>query len=622
MPPAGEEEALDRAAKRVLQQPLAEDVLGALIHGEIDALLVSNGQGPQVLTLQGAEHPYRVILESIGEGACTFGEGGTILYANTRLADMLDVPVERLIGSRVGEWLCAEDGGPFWALVAANGGGSAETSLKTSSGLVPVMAAIRDLRIDEQRAHFMVVTDITDRAAMEGELRESEERYRALFERSFECVYLHDFEGRFLDANRAALDLLGYGPEEICSTTFAALLDEAELPKAQAALARLRETGQQEGVVEYKLRRKDGAFVYVEAQASVVRRHGEAYAIQGIARDVTARRAAEEKLALSERRFRQLFQHSTQAVALHEIILDEAGRAVDYRFLAANPAFSRHTGFVVEEILGRTVREVVPGIEDSGLIALYGEVVESGEPLEITTFVKALDRHYEISAFRVGPHQFAAAFVDVSAREQAQRALQESVATTKSALRETVAALGATTEMRDPYTAGHQRRVAELADAVAAELAWGEEKRDTLHTAALLHDIGKIVVPAEILSKPGRLSNTEMEIIRGHAAAGGDLVAHIQFEGAVADVVRQHHERLDGSGYPDGLRDGQILPEARVLAVADVVEAMMSHRPYRAALAPEVALEEIEDGSGVRYDADVVAACLVLFRERDFRFSD
>jgi putative nucleotidyltransferase with HDIG domain len=264
----------------------------------------------------------------------------------------------------------------------------------------------------------------------------------------------------------------------------------------------------------------------------------------------------------------------------------------------------------------------VPGIEDSGLIALYGDVVESGEPVEITTFVEALDRHYEISAFRVGPRQFAAAFVDVTEREEAQRAMQESAAMTKSALRETVAALGATTVMRDPYTAGHQRRVAELADAVAAELSMGEQERDTLHIAALLHDIGKIVVPAEILAKPGRLSGMEMELIRAHAAAGADLVAHIQFEGPVADVVRHHHERLDGSGYPDGLCDGQILPEARVLAVADVVEAMMSHRPYRAALPPEVALEEIEDGSGVRYDADVVAACLVLFRERDFRFSD
>jgi putative nucleotidyltransferase with HDIG domain/PAS domain S-box-containing protein len=354
----------------------------------------------------------------------------------------------------------------------------------------------------------------------------------------------------------------------------------------------------------------------------VVRRHGEAYAIQGIARDVTARRAAEEKLALSERRFRQLFQHSTQAVALHEIILDEAGRAVDYRFLAANPAFSRHTGFVVEEILGRTVREVVPGIEDSGLIALYGDVVESGDPAEICTFVKALDRHYEISAFRLGPRQFAAAFVDVSERERAQRALVEGAARAKSALRQTVAALGATTEMRDPYTAGHQRRVAELADAISAELSWEEAARDTLYTAALLHDIGKIVVPAEILTKPGRLSDMEMQLIRAHAAAGGDAVAHIEFEGAVADIVRQHHERLDGSGYPDGLRGDEVLPEARVLAVADVVEAMVSHRPYRAALPLDAALSEIEGGSGVRYDADAVAACLVLFRERDFRFSE
>ena len=124
-----------------------------------------------------------------------------------------------------------------------------------------------------------------------------------------------------------------------------------------------------------------------------------------------------------------------------------------------------------------------------------------------------------------------------------------------------------------------------------------------MRTAALLHDIGKIVVPAEILSKPGRLSDTEMLLIRQHAGAGAEILADIEFEGDVAGMVRQHHERLDGSGYPAGLTDGDILPEARVLAVADVVEAMVSHRPYRAALPLETALAEIEQGSGRRYDA-------------------
>jgi putative nucleotidyltransferase with HDIG domain len=175
--------------------------------------------------------------------------------------------------------------------------------------------------------------------------------------------------------------------------------------------------------------------------------------------------------------------------------------------------------------------------------------------------------------------------------------------------------------MRDPYTAGHQRRVAELACAIATELGWHEAQIDSLRTAALLHDIGKIVVPAEILSKPGRLTETEMMLIRQHAAAGADIVGDIDFDGSVAEMIRQHQERLDGSGYPAGLRDGEILPEARVLAVADVVEAMISHRPYRAALPLEAAMDELRDGADLRYDAEAAAACIRLFTEKGFTLS-
>ncbi|HEY5471631.1 MAG TPA: HD domain-containing phosphohydrolase, partial [Candidatus Limnocylindrales bacterium] len=191
----------------------------------------------------------------------------------------------------------------------------------------------------------------------------------------------------------------------------------------------------------------------------------------------------------------------------------------------------------------------------------------------------------------------------------------------RQALAATVAALSATTELRDPYTAGHQRRVAELAGAIAAGLGWDEARIEMVTTAGLLHDVGKIIVPAEILARPGRLSELEMEIIRGHAAASAALIAGIEFGGPVAAIVNQHHERLDGSGYPQGLRGENILPEARILAVADVVEAMSSHRPYRPALGMEVALAEVREHAGVEYDADVVAACARLIEEEGFEFT-
>ncbi len=222
---------------------------------------------------------------------------------------------------------------------------------------------------------------------------------------------------------------------------------------------------------------------------------------------------------------------------------------------------------------------------------------------------------------RLSATRYLGFIIDVSEQQRAAAELEASAAQANEALAATVAALGATTELRDPYTAGHQRRVAELAGAIAAGLGWDAERIEMVTTAGLLHDVGKIIVPAEILARPGRLSETEMEIVRGHAAASAALIAGIEFGGPVAAIVNQHHERLDGSGYPQGLKGESILPEARILAVADVVEAMSSHRPYRPALGMEVALAEVREHAGEKYDAAVVAACGRLIEEEGFQFT-
>jgi HD-GYP domain-containing protein (c-di-GMP phosphodiesterase class II) len=179
----------------------------------------------------------------------------------------------------------------------------------------------------------------------------------------------------------------------------------------------------------------------------------------------------------------------------------------------------------------------------------------------------------------------------------------------------TVQALAATIELRDPYTAIHQRRVADVAVGIGRLLGLTSSQLCGLDLAATIHDIGKLGVPSEILTKPGRISATEFELIKSHAAAGAGVVAGIDFPWPVRDIIWQHHERLDGSGYPRRLKGDEILPEARILAVADVTEAMASHRPYRKALGVDAALAEIEAGRGTRYDADAVDACTRLFRE-------
>lgn len=173
-------------------------------------------------------------------------------------------------------------------------------------------------------------------------------------------------------------------------------------------------------------------------------------------------------------------------------------------------------------------------------------------------------------------------------------------------------------ELRDPYTAGHVQRVSKLAEAIGKELGYGDERVQGLRVAGLLYDIGKIMVPAEILSKPGRISNMELQLIRQHTQAGFEMLQHVEFPWPVAQVALQHHERLDGSGYPQGLKGEIILKEARIIGLADVLLAMCSHRPYRAALPLDQALAEIGQGKGTLYDAEVVEACLRLFREQRF----
>ncbi len=178
----------------------------------------------------------------------------------------------------------------------------------------------------------------------------------------------------------------------------------------------------------------------------------------------------------------------------------------------------------------------------------------------------------------------------------------------------TVETLSTVVETRDPYTAGHQRRVAELSRSIACEIGMEKQKTEEIYLSALIHDIGKISTPSDILSKPGKLYAEEMSLIQRHCETGREILAEIDFPWSIAEIVYQHHERLDGSGYPNALRGGDILPEARIIAVADVVEAMASHRPYRPSLGLGKALEEIDRGKGKLFDPDVVDACTKIFR--------
>lgn len=204
--------------------------------------------------------------------------------------------------------------------------------------------------------------------------------------------------------------------------------------------------------------------------------------------------------------------------------------------------------------------------------------------------------------------------------EERTRSLMESEAKLKTSLLDSISAIAATVEMRDPYTAGHQRRVAQIAKAIAGELGLPEQQIESIYLASVVHDVGKVRVPAEILSKPGTLTELEFALIKQHSQAGYDILKEVDFPWPIAQFVLQHHERMDGSGYPEGLQGDAILLEARIISVADVIEAMASHRPYRAGHGIEAALTEIENKRDVLYDRAVADAALRLFREKHFAF--
>jgi PAS domain S-box-containing protein/putative nucleotidyltransferase with HDIG domain len=299
-----------------------------------------------------------------------------------------------------------------------------------------------------------------------------------------------------------------------------------------------------------------------------------------------------------------------------------------------NPLAEKLTGWRQEEALRKSLSEVFMVLE----VPQEAEVSEN-PPAEVRVeegkFFPELilcardgkrfpieETMMPISNSRLGGSGHVLVFRDISARKRAEMELKESWERLHQALEGTIQAMALTIEIRDPYTAGHQRRVSKLSCAIARELGMSEDQVEGIRVAGDIHDIGKIYVPAEILSKPGQITAIEYGIIKTHPQIGFDILKTIKFPWPVAQIVLQHHERLDGSGYPLAISGDQILKEARILSVADIVEAMSSHRPYRPAQGIGKALEEVVQNKGLFYDSDVVEACVKLFQEKNFRFDD
>jgi PAS domain S-box-containing protein len=324
------------------------------------------------------------------------------------------------------------------------------------------------------------------------------------------------------------------------------------------------------------------------------------------ATDHRARLEAESALRASETRYRRMVETAAEGI----LVSDE-----DFTIVFCNERMATMLGYGPGDLLGKHTVDLHVA-EDAEFRNDQEAHRRAGESVQYQRRFRRADGSelwVNVSASPILDDEGAfagslAMIADISEQRDAEGRL-------KQALTGTVAAMGALVEMRDPYTAGHERRSAELVIAIADQLGLDEDTIETLDLTARMHDIGQIAVPAEILTRPGRLSQNEFTLVKAHPQVAYDILSSIDFGRPIADVILQHHERLDGSGYPNGISGDDLLLEARILAVADVVEAMSSHRPYRPALGVEAALAEVTAGAGSLYDAAVVGACQRVFAE-------
>lgn len=320
----------------------------------------------------------------------------------------------------------------------------------------------------------------------------------------------------------------------------------------------------------------------------------------------------------SEERYRNVVENA------HDAIFILASENLQY----ANPAFERLTGLKHKELCNDkfNFKDI---IHPDDINIIMNRARKRGKKAKNSYEFRIISKDngvkiVEANTVKVGNKEEAqeiGILRDITARKKIEEENRRNFERLRKNLEQTVNALALAVEMRDPYTAGHQRRVTLLACAIATEMGLTKSKIDGIHISGIIHDVGKILVPAEILSKPGRLTDIDFGLIEAHPQVGYDILKTIDFPYPVAQIVLEHHERMDGSGYPAGLKGDEILLEARILAVADVVEAISSRRPYRASLGTNRALQEISRKRGTLYEPKAVDTCLKLFKEKDFKFS-
>jgi len=453
-------------------------------------------------------------------------------------------------------------------------------------------------------------------------IQESEENYRLHFENVSDIICSIDAQTKILNISPSVEKILGYKPEELIGKSvrkMGIIMPEGS-ETAFPGMDPIRAGEQAESFI-HEFIAKDGMKKFFEIKGSSLIREGKSPQVICIARDITERKQAEEWL-LHERYLTDRIMKTSPAAI---IVLNRKGSVV----------FSNKR---TEDLFGLTGMELAQLTYKSSPFRMmdhdgnpypeernpFTQVMADGEPVYgVPSAIEWPDgrrRYLLVNGAPIRDEQghitdIILTLDDITPYKEAEERVQKGVKQLEKGMVNTIKAMSMVVETRDPYTAGHQDKVARLAVSIAGKMGLKKEIVSGIQMAGMIHDIGKMYIPADILSKPSRLSDIEMQLIRTHALAGYEIMKDIEFPWPVARIILEHHERMNGSGYPNRLKGDDILMEARIIAVADVVDAMASHRPYRPSLGVDRAIDEIKKNKGIFYDSAVVEACLALFTE-------
>jgi PAS domain S-box-containing protein len=457
--------------------------------------------------------------------------------------------------------------------------------------------------------------DITERKRMETLLKESEEQYRLLFENANDgIVLIEKNEGKIANMNPSVEKMLGYSAKESIGNKLqnvGLIIDNSDF---QITMKKLNDRG----LLRYNdipIKTKSGKQIYTDTYLV-----DKAKFAQCNIRDITERKQAEVALRESEERFRIAAKNASDLIWEWDIVngkLEWFGD-IDAILGYAQGEFPR-TIDAWERVIHLDDHDRVMAAVDQHLKTQSPYSEEYSVRRKDGTLRYWTDKGVAVCNSQSHPYKMIGVCTDITDRKQAEEQLQRTLESLRKSFGATIQVMVSAIEMRDPYTAGHQLRVANIACAIATEMGLPQDKIEGIRMAGSIHDIGKLSIPAEILSKPTKLTNIEFSLIKEHPQSGYDMLKDVESSWPLAEIVYQHHERMDGSGYPRNLKGDEILLEARIMAVADVVEAMASHRPYRPALGIDAALREIEKNKGTLYDNTVADACLRLFREKGYK---